>query len=307
MRVAIAGYGDLTRYICEEFAKAGHDLVILTRTHKPELEKQGIAQAITDYTVSSLRTPLADCEVLISTISDVSSAYTDIHRALILACQESPKCKRFIPAEFAADIRTYPDQPGFYHAPHEPVREMLRRQTADVEWTLVCIGWLADYFVPAKNRHIKDIGAFHPLNWADDRKIVIPGTGDERVDFTWARDVVRALAALVDAPRGSWEPYTFMSGERSCWNDALELLRRKYRPGVPIERVSLHKVAEMIKTAKDESTLMLADYYLLSISHACANPADEVQAHREKYFPDVRFRSLRDGLLQFDECPDSIL
>lgn len=307
MRVAIAGYGDLTRYICEEFVKAGYELVILTRNYKPQLENQnGVAQAITDYTLPSLRTPLADCEVLISTISDFSSAYTVAHRTLVLACQESPKCKRFIPAEFAANIESYPDEPGFYYAPHEPIRKMLRSQT-DVEWTLVCIGWLADYFVPAKNRHIKDIGECHPVNWVVDRQIVIPGTGNEPVDFTWARDVSRGLASLVKAPPGSWEPYTFMSGERSCWNEAATVIKQKYLPNTTIKHISLHKIVEMVKTAKDEDTLVLADYYLLSISQACAIPAEKVQAHKEKYFANVRFRTLQDGLSQFDDSPESIL
>lgn len=308
MRVVIAGYGDLTRYICEEFGKAGHELVILTRNYKPQLEEQdGATQAITDYTLSSLRAPLANCEVLISTISDFSSVYTIVHRTLIVACQESPKCKRFIPAEFAANIESYPDQPGFYYTPHEPIREMLRSQT-NVEWTLVCIGWLADYFVPAKNRHIKDIGECHPVNWVeDDKKIVIPGTGNEPVDFTWARDVARGLASLVKAPPGSWEPYTFMSGERSCWNEAAALIKHKYLPDTTIKRLSLHTVVEMVKTAKDEDTLVLADYYLFSISQASAIPREKAQAHKEKYFPSVRFRTLQDGLSQFDDSPESIL
>jgi hypothetical protein len=305
MRVAIAGHGDLTRYICEEFVKAGHELLILTRRYKPQLKDQGVAQAITDYTLPSLRTPLADCEVLISTISDMSSAYTDVHRNLILACQESPKCKRFIPAEFAANIEAYPDQPGFYYGLHEPIREMLRSQK-DLEWTLVCIGWLTDYFVPVENRHIKDIGEFHPVNWGEDR-IVIPGTGNEPVDFTWARDVVRGLASLVKAPPGSWESYTFMSGERSCWNDTVKLIQQKYRPHIQIQHLSLHAVVEMVKTAKDENTLVLADFYLLSISQACANPPDKIQAHREKYFPETRFRTLQEGLSYYDEYPSSIL
>ncbi|RWA14351.1 hypothetical protein EKO27_g714 [Xylaria grammica] len=305
MRVAIAGYGDLARYICEEFVKAGHMLVILTRHYKPQLEDQRVTQAITDYTLSSLRAPLAGCEVLISTIYDISSAYTDVHRTLILACQESPKCKRFIPAEFAANIEAYPDEPGYYYATHEPIREMLRSQT-DVEWTLVCIGWLTDYFVPAKNRHIRDIGVFHPVNWVGE-KIAIPGTGNEPVDFTWARDVVKGLVSLVEAPPGSWEPYTFMSGERSCWNNTTKLIQQKYHPSFPIEHLSLHTISEMIKTAKDENTLILADFYLLSISQACAIPSDKVQAQREKYFPGVMFRTLQDGLSQFDQYPDSIL
>ncbi|KFY51102.1 hypothetical protein V496_08932 [Pseudogymnoascus sp. VKM F-4515 (FW-2607)] len=305
MRVAIAGYGNLTRYICEEFVKAGHELVILTRSHKPQLDDYGVAQAITDYTPPSIMAALADCEVLISTISDMSSAYTDVHSSLILACQKSPKCKRFIPAEFAANIEAYPNQPGFYYRTHEPVRQMLRSQK-DLEWTLVCIGWLTDYFVPAENRYIRDIGEFHPVDWAKS-KIVIPGTGNEPVDFTWARDVVQGLASLVKAPQGSWEPYTFMSGERSCWNDTVKLIQQKYCPHIQIQNLSVHGVEEMATTAKDENTLVLADYYLLTISQACANPVDKVQAHREKYFSKTYFRTLQDGLSYYNEHPNSIL
>ncbi|KAI0393172.1 hypothetical protein F5Y17DRAFT_323360 [Xylariaceae sp. FL0594] len=305
MRVAIAGYGDLARYLCDEFVGAGHDLVILTRSAKPHLERRGVAQNITDYTLPSLKLTLADCDVLISTISDTSPAYTSVHYTLLQACRESTKCKRFVPAEFAADIETYPDQPGFYYAPHEPVREALRGQS-EVEWTLVCIGWLADYFVPSGNRHIKDIAKYHPVDWACG-KMVIPGTGNEPVDFTWARDVAKALASLLDAPHGSWQPYTFMAGERSCWNGAIELVKRNFGLDFPVEHVSLHSVVEMIKRAKDEDTLTLADYYLLSISGACASPPEKVESCRKKYFSNVRFRTLQDGLSQLESHPDTIL
>lgn len=305
MRVAIAGSGDLTRYLCEEFAKAGHELVVLTRTYKPQLKEHEAAQVITDYTLPSLKAPLADCQVLISTISDISSAYTDVHLNLIRACQESPNCKRFIPAEFVADIEAYPDQPGFYYGTHEPIREVLRDQK-DLEWTLVCIGWLADYFVPAGNRYIKDIDEFHPVDRTNG-KIVIPGTGDEPVDFTWARDVARGLASLVNASPGSWESYTFMSGERSCWNDVVKLVQQNYHPDIKIQHMSLYAVVEMVKAAEDENTLILADYYLLAISQACALPLSKVQAHREKYFPEIQFRTVQEGLSYYDEHPSSIL
>lgn len=310
MRVAVAGYGDLTRYICEEFIKAGHVLVVLTRNHKPQLEdRKNITQVITDYTLSSLRAPLADCDVLISTISDMTSTYIDIHRTLVLACQESSKCKRFIPSEFVANIETYPDQPGHYYASREPIRELLRSQT-NLEWTLVCPGWFTDYFVPGKNRHLKDIGDYHPIIWSndDDKMIIIPGTGNEPIDFIWVRDVVSALASLINAPPGSWDPYTFMSGERSCWNDMVKRFQRKFRPNSSskIQHLSLRNIIEIIKSAKDEETLILADFYLLPLSQSCAMPADKVRAHREKYFPDVRFRTLQEGFDQLDREPDLI-
>lgn len=98
-----------------------------------------------------------------------------------------------------------------------------------------------------------------------------------------------------------------MAGERSRWNNIAKTIQQHYHPDSPIEHISLHAVGEMIKVAEDETTLLLADYYLLSISQACANPSDEVQAHREKFFPGVRFRTLQDGLSQLGECPNAIL
>ena len=34
MHVVFSGYGNLTHYICEDFVKAGHVLVILTRNRR---------------------------------------------------------------------------------------------------------------------------------------------------------------------------------------------------------------------------------------------------------------------------------
>ncbi|KAI1818263.1 hypothetical protein GGS20DRAFT_574347 [Poronia punctata] len=324
---AIAGNGDLTTYLIEEFSSTSHDLTILTRSPLPKplppsssssSSSSKIRTIKTDYSPCSLLPILSKTDVLISTISPISAAYTKIHLALLTACQDSPTCKRFVPAEFAADIESYPDQPHFYFPFHEPVREALRAQ-ADVEWTLVCIGWLADYFIPRKNRYIRDIDGFHPVDWSG-REIVIPGTGGEPVDFTWARDVARGIVALVDAPPGRWGRYTFMRGERSCWNDAIHQVRKGGGfggvAGFGMRWVSLRDTVEMVKNAKkkgdeedeeEEEILMLADYYFLSMSLACASPEDKVEECRERYFGNLRFRTLREGLGQLDEDPDIIL
>lgn len=210
-----------------------------------------------------------------------------------------------MPAEFATNIEDFPDQPGYYYAPHEPIREMLRNQK-EIEWTLLCMGWFADYFVPAKNRNLKDIGPYHPFDWAA-KKVLIAGTGNEPVDMTWARDVMKGLDALFKAPPGSWEPYTWMSGEHTTWNEATGKVQQRYGLDFPVERVSLSAVAEMIRTTKDDETKMLIDFHLVSISHACGSPPDKVKAHKEKFFSGVHFRTLEEGLAEYDEHLDSIV
>ncbi|KAM5483924.1 hypothetical protein MaudMau93_006120 [Microsporum audouinii] len=204
-----------------------------------------------------------------------------------VACQQSPKCKRFIPSEFVGDIEAYPDQPAFYSRPREPIRKLLREQT-DLEWTLVSVGWLADYVVPAKNRYIKEIGVACPINLADG-SMVIPGTGNEPVDFAWARDVAKALGKLVIAP--AWEP----------------IIRDKYRPDLKVRYLSLGNIVETIRTTKDDDAVVLAEHQLLSASHACSLPQDKVQAQRPKYFPGIYFRTLRDGLAELDRDAGTIV
>eukprot|EP00644_Phytophthora_capsici_P007876 jgi/Phyca11/20400/fgenesh1_pg.PHYCAscaffold_63_\ len=67
MRVAVAGAGSFARYFIEEFPAAGHEVVVLTRSHKDFLDgKEGVVeQRVTDYkTVSELVEVLEDCDAL---------------------------------------------------------------------------------------------------------------------------------------------------------------------------------------------------------------------------------------------------
>jgi swainsonine biosynthesis oxidoreductase SwnR len=296
MRVAIAGYGDMARYIIEEFSKVGHELVVLTRSHKPDIDRPGVTQFVTDYSLESLAVPLRDAEVLVSTIGDQSSSYIDIHRNLIKACQQSPKCKRFMPSEYAGNLDTHPEQPAFYARSREPVRQLLREQT-DLEWTLILVGWLADYVLPAANRYIRDFGEACPINLVDGT-MVIPGTGDEPISFIWSRDVAKAMASLVSAPK--WEQHTFVTGELSTWNNVATLLRAKYQPDLKVQHLSVSSILETIASAEDALTKGLAEHQLYSASHASALPQERLQLQRQKYFPGVQFRTLRGGLDDFD-------
>lgn len=296
MRVAIAGYGDMARYIIEEFTKVGHELIVLTRSHKYDIDRPGVTQFVTDYSLESLAVPLRDAEVLVSTIGDQSLSYIDIHRNLIKACQQSPKCKRFMPSEYAGNLDTHPEQPAFYARSREPIRQLLREQT-DLEWTLILVGWLADYVLPAANRYIRDFGEACPINLVDGT-MVIPGTGDEPISFIWSRDVAKAMASLVSAPK--WEQHTFVTGELSTWNNVAALLRDKYQPDLKVQHLSVSTILETIASAEDALSKGLAEHQLYSASHASALPQERLQAQRQKYFPGVQFRTLRGGLDDFD-------
>ncbi|WYZ39667.1 hypothetical protein EsH8_IV_000008 [Colletotrichum jinshuiense] len=303
VHIAIAGSGDLARYICEESTKAGHLVTVLTRSRKAQFDADRVNQRITDYTLKSVTDAIADCDVLISTILDYSSTLIDVHLTLIQACQLSPKCKRFIPSEYAGNIEDYPEQPAFYYHNHEPIRQALRDQK-DIEWTLVSVGWLIDYTVPTKNRHLKDIGEAFPVNLAD-RKLVIPGTGTDLVSFTWARDVAKGLAVLVNAP--TWDDYTYIAGEAMCWNDVADAVKRTYGQDFDTEYRSHDQLAKTIKDSNDEYAVLVAEYQIFSLGPAALLPEDRVLTQRQKYFQRIKFRKMQDGLRELDNDGDIIV
>ena len=215
MKVAIAGAGDLAKYLTEELLLAGHTVVVLSRSQPAWFTRPDITFRTVDYTsIPTLTAALSDCDVLISAILDYTMRFTTAHLALIEACHQSPRCKSFIPSEYAGNTDDYPDQPAFYYANHEPVRKALRQQTA-LRWTLFNLGWLTDYLVPAQYRYIKDIGDNHPVNLTAGT-MKIPGTGDEMVAFTSVRDAAKALVRLLAFQ--DWEHIIYVCGETTTWN-----------------------------------------------------------------------------------------
>ncbi|KAL4932877.1 uncharacterized protein BDV17DRAFT_279229 [Aspergillus undulatus] len=232
MSVAVAGSGAMARYVCDEFPKYGHAVVILSRSEKECFQNRAkIKQIVTDYSVHSLTAAIDDCDVLISMILSYTPEFIDVHLNLIKACQMSGRCKRFVPSEYGTDLENYVDIPLFYYRTREPILRQALRQQTDIEWTLVSVGWLVDYIVPQGNRYLMDAGEAFPIDLAS-KKIVIPGTGNDPVDVTAARDLATALALLVNAP--SWEPYTYISGEKTSWNKLAELVQQRYHDVIDI-------------------------------------------------------------------------
>ncbi|EXJ84087.1 hypothetical protein A1O3_04754 [Capronia epimyces CBS 606.96] len=303
-RVAIAGSGDVARYFTEELVRAGHEVVILMRSHKPQSTGPGTSQFVTDYSLESVSKAIVDCDVLISTILDYSMDLVDVHLTLIEACKKSPKCKRFIPSEYGADLERHPDQPAFYYANHEPVRKALRDQT-EIEWTLVCVGWLMDYIVPSRNRYLKDIGGAFPIDLGSGTA-EIPGPGDLPFNLTAARDVAKAIAALVSAPAQSWETLTFVSGDQTTWKDLVSVMQTRI-PGLQVTHKSLDQLKEAARSAGDDWARLVAEYQIFSAGDAGSLNPEKVRRHREKYFGHIHFRTVPEVLQAAEENPQAIV
>ncbi|CEN60366.1 hypothetical protein ASPCAL02807 [Aspergillus calidoustus] len=300
MTIAIAGSGDLTRYLVEEFLAANVPVALLVRTTKPHFTNvPNLTQLTVDYTsISSLTSALnqAGATTLISTIlSYDTSAFVTTQKNLIAAAQASKTVTRFIPSEYGVDIAKYPDQPGFYWETREPIREILRDQSK-LEWTLVCCGWIMDYILPPANRYMKDIGDAFPINLAE-KRMVIPGTGSEKVDWISARDLARGIVSLVKVPKGQWGRYIYLSGERMSSDELAAAVKEKY-PDIEFEAeyLSLRVLVNAVRDAKDDFERIAAEYKIVIPSGSAGFEEGVIERDRERYFKDVKFRTVREVL-----------
>jgi len=297
MKIAIAGAGDLAKYLTEELLLAGHNVVVLSRSQPPWFTRPDITFRTVDYSsVPALTIALSDCDALISAILDYTMRFTTAHLALIEACQKSLNCKTIIPSEYAGNTDDYPDQPTFYYANHEPVRKVLREQT-DIRWTLFNFGWLTDYLVPTSYRYIKDIGENHPVDLTAGT-MRIPGTGDEKVAFTPVRDAAKAIVRLFEFR--DWDPIIYVCGETTTWNTVAEKMKGRVS-GLKIIYRSKEVLEKQVADAGSDEEVIAAQYEIWSISGAGFLPQEKLARQQEKYFNGLKFRTIDEFLADADK------
>ncbi|KAL1740770.1 hypothetical protein HDZ31DRAFT_46842, partial [Schizophyllum fasciatum] len=162
--------------------------------------------------------------------------------------------------------------------------------------------------------YMKSIVPVWPLDLKAGR-VVVPGTGEEPIGLTAARDVARAAVKLVDAPL--WDPITYVCGENTTWNKLIrdvEGFYSKHLLSCMIDAHDLRSLAERkldvsylsineIKTAldmhkndEDPSALWKAFMDEWNYTGASALPWDKVEAQRQKFFAGVKFRTVRELL-----------
>lgn len=302
MRVAIAGAGDLAKYFVEEFLAASHSVVVISRstTPKPFFTREGISYRATDYSVPSLVDVLSDCDAVVSTVQDYTMGNVETHLNLLEACRQSSRCKKFIPSEWAMNVDDFPTKPAFYYANHEPVRQALRAQS-DVTWTLFNPGWLSDYIVPKEQRYLRDIDGYHPVDF-NTGIMTIPGTGEEKIAFTAARDVGRAVARFLESH--NWEETTYICGEETTWNATREILERN---GVKLELRYLpqERIEELMRTGNEDEKLE-AEFMDISLAGG-ALPEEKLRRHKQAFFKGMEWKNVEDVLVKAQNNPGVVV
>lgn len=311
--IAVAGLGDVAKYVVEELnvlvsSNKSIQIVLLSRESRPWFDQQPNAIfRVTDYSAESLIKHLADVDVLISLVHSNDQFYNDAHEAMITACKASPRCKRFIPSECGGDIEKFPEHPEFYVPTRGAIRKLLETQN-EIEYTLFNQGWFMDYFIPADRSHMKRILPVWPLDF-EQGTIRIPGTGDEPVTFTAARDTGKALARLATS-NSKWEKYTYVAGETTTWNKVIQLIEKIY-PNKKLKRT--HKPLEELEQDRakhfhdeDPTELWLAFMDLWNATGASAMPMEKVEQQRQKYFAGIYFSNIEE-FIQTAEKADHII
>jgi nucleoside-diphosphate-sugar epimerase len=288
--VAIAGAGDVAKYLVEELVRTDHNIVILSRANRDWFVQQQIEIRITDYTEASLTPLLKDIDVLISLLHDNGDFYNKAHLAMIAACNASPRCQRFIPSECGGNIEDYPQHPLFYVPTHGAIRNVLASQSS-LEYTLFNIGWFMDYFISSDKSYMKPLPNIWPLDLKQ-KTLRLLGSGDEPVTFTAARDAARALAHLVNVP--NWPTYTYVAGETTTWNQVLHKMEQRFQTKFELSKRSQAEIEDSIERFKGEDTSSLwLDYMdLWNATGAAGLPVEKAEKQRLEIFGGMNFMSI---------------
>ena len=300
--VALAGAGDLAKYLVEELISSGkYNIIVLSRAERPWFMRPEVSLHVTDYSRESMLSILDDTSaiVLFSFLHSNDPAHYNVyHENMLSACTASKSCKRFVPSEYGGDIDHFPNLPRFYEPTHAAFREVLKQQS-EVEWTLVNQGWFMDYFVPDEKTYMKNLYPIWPLNVSDGGwKATVLGSGDEKVAWTCARDVGKALVRLIETKE--WDRHIYLAGEISTWKEAIRILEEHKGRDFEKDSKSTEQImANLAKHANDEDPtkgLWLAYMDEWNVTGASAPPRERVEEQKQKYFKGIHFRGVKEAL-----------
>ncbi|KAG7395744.1 hypothetical protein PHYBOEH_003274 [Phytophthora boehmeriae] len=308
MRVAVVGTGGFGKHFVDELTAVGLEVVVLTRSHKTFLDGKArvVEQRITDYSsVPQLVELLTDCDALVSATSDLPDVAVDANLALIEACKQTPKCKRFIPSGYGGNVEDFREDPDSVFQHDAVIRDALKQQS-ELEWTAVCVGWILDYIVPSANRHHPDIGPMFPLD-LNTKTMTITGTGNEVFTTTSVRDIAKAVAQLLKNPK-KWRRYTFVQGAQTTWLQYADAV--KTVGGISDLKILFESVDEVQETlAKKESlmSIIAAELKLVVPRGGMTFDQAKVQRDRDEFFPNLHFRTPEELLEAVKKDPKVIV
>ena len=219
VKVAIAGgTGSLGRHLVDGIlAVHKHELIVLSRSPNPELEKLGVTVKVVSYDdQASLVGALQGVHTLISTVSLADGdALVEVHRALLNAAKEAA-VHRFIPPEFG--VHGIPNDPIEFFRYKAQISQAVKE--SGLEYTLFQNGYFMNYLAVGT----KGIGYFPGSRFVVDVQkgtASLPGDGTSSLVYTRVEDIAAYVAALLDLKK--WPETSQVIGDRLTWHDLVAL------------------------------------------------------------------------------------
>ncbi|CAD0021147.1 hypothetical protein D6C86_03754 [Aureobasidium pullulans] len=217
VKVAIAGgRGHLGATIAETLTDdSRHEYIVLSRG-APKNEKE----VQVDYDdISAVTAVLEKHEIhtVISTMLVISEPAAKSETNLVKAAAASKFTERFVQSIWGAPA---PAEAAAY-MPHISLRQGVQDELrkTNLEWTQVHNGYFMDYYgLP----HLKSHLAPPPFAIdVDNKAATIPGSGDDKMVFTYTYDVARFVAEVLTLPK--WDEITTIVGDRVTLNEFVQL------------------------------------------------------------------------------------
>ncbi|EPQ56005.1 NAD P-binding protein [Gloeophyllum trabeum ATCC 11539] len=232
---AVAGAGNLGRFIIQELLKLHAAVSVLTRSSNndahADLAKQGAKFVTVNYTsLSSLSSALSGADVVISTLG--GAALGEQQTALAEAAKQAG-VKLFVPSEFSIPTE------GLAFGPWG-VRGALHRKLQEIRlpYALFYTGPFADF----------ESAPF--LGWdLANGKVNILGEGNAPISFTARRDIARFVAyVLTHLPPDQLQWKIFrIEGDRKTLNELVHIYQGRSGKTLQVSHKSRSELQEAIK------------------------------------------------------------
>ncbi|EXA33750.1 hypothetical protein FOVG_15051 [Fusarium oxysporum f. sp. pisi HDV247] len=212
--VAVAGgQGDVSRTIVEVLGQNQQNQVLVLSRKKLDDEPT----IYVDYTdVSHIRDSLEkyNVEVVISCLNVISAGASQAEVNLARACDSSAGTYRFIASQWS--IKIPPGSP----LPDISAATLAVLSQAKLEYTIVSNGHFSDYYgYPKVKTYLKHADFLVDIA---NKAAVVPGSGEDRVAFTYSFDVARFVDDLVNAEE-KWPKHSVIIGEKITVNEIVAI------------------------------------------------------------------------------------
>jgi nucleoside-diphosphate-sugar epimerase len=222
--VAVAGgtTGIGSNVVREILATKKHQVVVLSRSERPALEKQGVSVRVVDYTSpDGLKSALQGIHTVISCIWSFGPEFGSSQLALLQAAQDAG-VKRFVPSDWATDKY---DAVGAYAAKATVWNGV---KASGLEYTRFINGiWMNLWGLGTARDEAEALSGYAGPPFLIDlkkRTALIPGDGSQKLVFTNMRDVGKFVAASLDLKQ--WDPDSKIVGDSKSYGEVVKLAER---------------------------------------------------------------------------------